>query len=98
MGGSRLSGEVSSLGDGRDVSAIVGKNGLENVAGVGEIVRVGDAVDAVLLAAAGGADVQAAVSGGGGDELDRDVDGVGLVAVLGSGVAETNMLPCVVGR
>ena len=92
-----MSGEVSSLGDGRDVSPIVGKDGLENVAGVGEIVRVGDDVDAVLVAATGGADVQAAVSGGRRDQLDGDVDGVGLVTVLGSGVAETNMLLCVVG-
>jgi len=92
-----LSGEVSSLGDGRDVSPIVGKDGLENVAGVGEIVRVGDDVDAVLVAATGGADVQAAVSGGRRDQLDGDVDGVGLVTLLGSGVAETNMLLCVVG-
>ena len=54
---------------------------------------LGDDVDAVLVAAAGGADVQAAVGGGGGDEVDADVDGVGLVAVLGGGVAEPDMLP-----
>ena len=98
MGGLGLAGEVASLGDGRDVSPIVGEDGLENVAGLGEIVGVGDDVDAVLVAAAGGADVQAAVGGGGRDELDGDVDGVGLVAVLGGGVAETNMLLGVVRR
>ena len=45
----------------------------------------------------GGGDVQAAVGGGGGDEGDADVDGVALVAVLGGGVAEPDMLGHVVG-
>ena len=92
MGGSGLAGEVASLGDGGDVGPVVGEDGLEDVAGFGEIVGVGDDVDAVLVAAAGGADVEAAVGGGGRDELDGDVDGVGLVAVLGGGVAETDVL------
>ena len=65
LGGLGLAGEVSSLGDGRDVGAVVGEDGLEDVAGFGEVVGVGDDVDAVLVAAAGGADVEAAVGGGG---------------------------------
>ena len=86
------------MGDGGDVGPVVGEDAVEHVAGFGEVVGVGDDVEAVVVAAAGHADVQAAVGGGGGDEVDGDVDGVGLVAVLGGGVAETHMLADVVGR
>ena len=92
-----LVGEVAALGDGGDVGPVVGEDGVEDVAGLGEVGGVGDDVDAVLVAAAGGADVQAAVGGGRRDEGDGDVDGVGLVAVLGGGVAEPDVVPGVVG-
>ena len=91
-------GEVAALGDGGDVGAVVGEDAVEDVAGFGEVVGVGDDVDAVLVAAAGGADVEAAVGGGGGGEGDADVDGVALVAVFGGGVAEPDVLGDVVGR
>ena len=51
-----------------------------------------------FVAAAGGADVEAASGRGDGGELDADVDGVALVAVLGRGVAEADVFACVVGR
>ena len=91
-------GEVAALGDGGDVGPVVGEDALEDVAGLGGIGGLGDDVDAVLVAAAGGPDVQPAVGGGGRDELDGDVDGVALVAVFGGGVAETHMPADVVGR
>ena len=43
------------------------------------------------------ADVQAAACRRGGDELDADGDGVGLVAVFGRGVAEADVLGDVLG-
>ena len=92
-----LAGEVAALGDGGDVGAVVGEDGVEDVAGFAEVGGVGDDVDAVVVAAAGRADVQAAVGGGAGDEGEGDVDGVALVAVLGGRVAEPDVLSGVVG-
>ena len=93
-----LVGEVAALGDGGDVGSVVGEHGFEDVAGLGGVGALGYNVDPVLLAAACRADVQASAGGRRGDELDADVDGVGLVAVLGGGVAEPNVVPDVVVR
>ena len=70
---------------------------VEEVAGGVGVVVVGDDEELVGVASAGGADVQAAAAGGGGDEFDADVDGVGLVAVFGGGVAELDVFGDVVG-
>ena len=99
-GGFRTIGlrEVAALGDGGDVGSVVGEHGFEDVAGLGGIGPLGHDVDPVLLAASCRADVQASAGGRRADELDPDVDGVGLVAVLGGGVAEPNVVPDVVAR
>ena len=55
-------GEVAALGDGRDVGPVVGENAFEDVAGFGRVVGVGDDVDAVVVAASGGGDVQASMA------------------------------------
>ena len=91
-------GEVAALGDGGDVGPVVGENGVEDVAGLGQVGGVGDDVDAVVVASSGGGDVQAAVGGGRGDEGDADIDGVALMAVLGGRVPQPDMLGDVVGR
>ena len=93
----RRLGEGAALGDGGDVGAVGGEDGFEDVAGFGEVVAVGDDADHVVVAAAGGGDVQAAAGGGRRGEGDGGVDGVGLVAVLGGGVAEPDVVADVVG-
>ena len=85
------------LGGCGGVGAVVGEDGVEEVAGGVGVVVVGDDEELVGVASAGGADVQAASARGGGDEFDADVDGVGLVAVFGGGVAELDVFGDVVG-
>ncbi len=82
----QLRSELATLGDGWRVGAVVGQDLFEDVAGL--VGFVGDDEEAVLQAAAGGADVETAVAGGSGDDGDADVDGVALVAVGGGRVAE----------
>ena len=91
-------GELSASGGGGGVGSVVGDDVVEEVACGVEVVVVGDDEELVGVAAAGGADVEAASSGCGGDEFDADVDGVGLVAVFGGGVAELDVLGDVVVR
>ena len=91
-------GEVTALGDGREVGPVVGEDVVEDLPSLGEVVVFGDDVEVVLVAAAGGGDVEPAMGGGGGGEGDADVDGVALVAVFGGGVAEPDVLGDVVGR
>ena len=89
--------EVAALGDGGDVGAVVGEDASRTSRAS---ARSSVSVTTWMWFSsrpAGGADVEAAVGGGGGDELDGDVDGVALVAVLGGGVAEPDMLADVVG-
>ena len=93
----RLLGESAALGDGGDVGAVEGEDAVEDVAGFGDVVAVGDDTQQVLVAAAGGGDVQAATSRRRRCQGDRVVDGVGLVAVFGRGVAESDVLVGVVG-
>ncbi|MGH9268071.1 MAG: hypothetical protein ACRD0D_07830 [Acidimicrobiales bacterium] len=90
-------GEFSAAGDGGDVGAVVGEDVLEGVAGGVEVGLVADDEEVVALAASGGADVERPVAGAGGDEGVAAVDGVALVAVGGGGVAEAEVLACVVG-
>ena len=90
-------GEGAALGDGGDVGAVEGEDAVEDVAGLGDVVAVGDDTEQVLVAAAGGGDVQAAAGRRRDGEGDGVVDGVGLVAVLGGGVAEPDVLVGVVG-
>ena len=75
-----------------DVGPVDGEDGFEDVAGFGHVVAVGDDTQRVGVAAAGGSDIQAAAGGGWGGEGDGGVDGVGLPAVLGGGVAEPHMI------
>ena len=60
-------------------------------------VAVGDDAEQVLVAAAGGGDVQAAAGRHRRDEREAVVDGVGLVAVLGRRVAQPDVVVGVVG-
>ena len=90
-------GEVAAGAGGGGVGAVDGEDLVEDVAGVGEVVGVGDDVEVVLVAAAGGGDVQAAAGGRRAGDGEADVDGVGLPAVLGGGVAEPDVLAHVVG-
>jgi hypothetical protein len=55
-----LVGEVAALGDGGDVGAVEGEDRFEGVAGFGDVGGVGDDAHQVVVAAAGGGDVQAA--------------------------------------
>ena len=90
--------EVAADGDGGDVGLVGGEGVLEDVASGREVGLVGDDGEVVGGAASGGADVEGAVAGAGGDEGVADVDGVALVAVGGGGVAEPQVLAGVVGR
>src|SRR5207249_3722059 len=90
-------GKVSSLGDGGGVGSVVREDGVEDVAGFAGIGRFGDDVHVVLLAAAGGAHVEATMGGGRGDEFDGDVDGVAFGAMLGGRVAQPDVLIHVIG-
>src|SRR5581483_854787 len=94
-GGRYCGGEEASLGDGGDVGALVGERLFKHIPRV--LGTVGDDEEPVLVATSGGGDVEAAVCGRGGDDGKADVDGVGLVAVGGGGVAEPDMLAGVVG-
>ena len=91
------SGECAALPDGGEVGSVDGDDGVEDVAGFGDVVAVGDDADQVLVAAAGDGDVQAAAGGGRRGEADAGGDGVGLLAVFGRGVAEPDVLAGVVG-
>lgn len=53
----RLFGEGASLGDCRDVGSVDGEDSIEDVAGLGDIVALGDDANQILVAAAGGGDV-----------------------------------------
>ena len=55
-----LGGEVAALRDGGDVGPVNSEDAFEDVAGLGDVVRLGDDTDQVLLAATGDPDVQAA--------------------------------------
>ena len=85
------------MGDGGDVGPVEGEDRLEDVAGLGDVVAVGDDTEHVLVAAAGGGDVQAAASRRRRGQGDAVVDGVGLVAVFGGGVAQADVFVDVVG-
>ena len=85
------------MGGGGDVGTVGGEDGVEDVAGLGDVVAVGDDAQDVVVAAAGGGDVQAAPGGDRRGEGDGGVDGVGLPAVLGRRVAEPDVLADVVG-
>ena len=95
--GRLLLGEVAALGDGGDVGAVEGEDRLEGVSGFGDVGAVGDHAEHVLVAAAGGGDVQAAAGRHRRDERHAVVDGVGLVAVLGRRVAQPDVVVGVVG-
>ena len=58
----RLLGEGVPLGDGGDVGSVEGDDALEDVAGLGDVVAVGDDADHVVVAGPSGGDVQAAAS------------------------------------
>ena len=92
-----LFGEGSALGDGGDVGAVDGDDAVEDVAGFGDVVAVGDDADHVLVAAAGDGDVEAAASRRRRGDADAGGDVVGFPAVLGRHVSEPDMLTGVVG-
>jgi hypothetical protein len=71
-----LLGEGAALGDGGDVGAVDSDDDVEDAAGFGEVITVGDHADLVTVPAAGGRDIQAAASRGGRGEGDA----VGTVA------------------
>jgi hypothetical protein len=79
--------ECAELGEGGGVGAVEGEDAFEDVAGFGDLVALGDHTDQVLVAAAGGGDVEAAASRRRRCQGEAVVDGVGLVAVFGGGVA-----------
>lgn len=93
-----LLGELLAADDGGDVDHVVGQGALEDVAGFGEGRFLGDDVESVLVATAGGADVEVAVAGRAGDEGDAGVGGVALEAVGGGGVPEADVLLHVLRR
>jgi len=62
------SGEVAAHAGGGSVGAVAGEDLLERVDGVAQVVAVGDDQDQVLVAAAGGSDVQPATGGRRGGE------------------------------
>ena len=92
-----LGGEVAALGGGGDVGAVDVDDRVENIAGVGHVVGVGDDADDVVSTAAGHRDVQVPTCRRCRGEFDRGGDGVGLGAHLGRCVAETDMFMGVVG-
>ena len=92
-----LLGEGAALGDGGDVGAVDGDDAVEDVAGFGDVVAVGDDADHVLVAAAGDGDVEAAAGRRRRGEADAGGDVVGLPAVLGRRVSEPDVLADVVG-
>lgn len=97
MGGARvLRGKLPALRDGREVSAIVGEDFLEYLAC--QVAVLGHDQEAVEVTTSGGADVEAPVGRGGGDDGQAHVDRVALMAVGGCGVAEPDVLARVVGR
>src|SRR6056297_3755334 len=78
-------GECSSLGDGWQVYSVVGEDAFEGVAGLVEVMGLGDHEHEVLGASAGGTDVEAATGGVVRDEFDRRGRRVALVAVFRGG-------------
>ena len=92
-----LLGEGAALGDGGDVGTVDGDDAVEDVAGFGDVVAVGDDADHVLVAAAGDGDVEAAAGRRRRGQADAGGDVAGLPAVLGRHVAEPDMLTGVVG-
>ncbi len=86
---SRLVGERTALSDGGDVRAVDGEDALEDIAGFSDVVAIGDDAEQVLVSAAGGGDVEAATSRRSRGERDAEVDGVGLIAVFGCRVAQS---------
>jgi len=74
---------------GGDVSTVGEQDCLEDVAGLGDVVAFGDDAQGVGLAAARRGDVEPTPGGDRGSERNGRVDGVGLPAVVGRGVAET---------
>jgi hypothetical protein len=80
-----------------DVHAVVGEDGLEDVSGLVEIGGLGHDVEAVVVASSRGSDVQATLARRRRHQGQGDVDGVTLVAVLGGGVAEADVLLGVLG-
>ena len=93
-----LLGEGAALGDGRDVGSVKGDDSLEDITSFSDVVGLGDDTDLVAAPAPCGADVQAAAGRRRGDEGNGGGDGVGLVAVLGGRVAESDVFGDVVGR
>jgi hypothetical protein len=63
-----LVGECSALRDGRDVGTVVGEDRFKHISGFGDVVAVGDDAQLVVVASAGGSDVQPSSGRGGGDE------------------------------
>lgn len=88
---SGLGSELAALDDGRDIGAVVGEHVLEHVSGFVEAGFLGDDAQMVLVAPAGGADLEASMGGRRRDERVADVDGVALVPVGGGGVAEPDV-------
>ena len=57
-------GEGAALGGRGDVGSVGGEDGFEHVAGLGDVVAVGDDAQDVVVAAAGRGDVEASAGGG----------------------------------
>lgn len=83
---------AASLGRGRDIGEVNRENAFKNVACLVKISPLCDHQVHVLLAAAGDPDVQTSTRRRWRHEFVADRHGGGLVAVLGSGVAEPDML------
>ena len=64
---------------------------MEDIEGFAGVVGFGDDTDQVLVASAGGTDIQALAGGRTGGEGDGTIGGVGLVAGLGRRVAELDV-------
>ena len=89
-----LASQVPALHDRRHVGTVIGEDAFEHVPRL--IWFLGYDEEPVLVAAAGRADVEAPVAGGFRDDGEADVDGVGLVAVGSSRVAQPDVLACVI--
>ena len=86
--GGGLGGELSTLDHGGNVSPVAADDAFQDAAGGVDGGLAGDHVRHVGFASAGHGDVQASAGCGRGDEGEAGALGVGLVAVLGCGVAE----------
>jgi hypothetical protein len=89
--------EPATLGDGGLIGTVVSEDACEDIAGLIDVGVWRDDVELVRLSTPGHRDVQAAVRAGRSDEGDADIHGVALVAVLGGGVAEADVLRRVLG-